>query len=266
MAPGSSKALCGLCARPTGDQATVCTPCAQRATHALREVAEWLADDLTTATTRQTRLATTSSGGGRGTQTEPPLPFDLRASEALAVLRNTLSTWVRVLQDDGATTHPRTNTTAAMAAWLIPAIGWARHRDYGPDLIDETLAATTQARRATDRPEELTYAGRCPTCGAPIYALGARPTAQCRTADCDGAVGDVAAARLQLLRSAGTRLVTAEQAARALTTVGRPVTARWIRQLAAEKKLASIPGSTAARYWLGDILDLLLPSEGKASA
>lgn len=256
---------CDLCDRPSGDNARVCTTCTGQATAALRQVSEWLADDLVDAIAKQTALG--GRGGGKPTKaSEAPLPLDLRASEALAVLRNTLSTWVRVVAADHHGSHP-TNTTGAMAAWLAPVIGWARGQDYAPELVDELLAAVAQALRAVDRPQALTYAGRCPTCTQPIYALGDRQTAHCRTPECSGEIVDVGQARLNLLRLSGRQFVTAEQAARALTTAGRPVTARWIRQLAATGRLEGISAVRGpARYQLGDILDLLLPSEGKASA
>lgn len=263
MAQGT---LCELCGRPSGDQATACTTCAQKATQALSEVVDWLADDLVTAIARQTALGGPSGGGKPTKKSEMPLPLDLRASEALAVLRSTLVGWVRVIADDHHGSHPA-DTTKAMAKWLIPVIGWARGQDYGPELIDEVQAAVAQAVKAVDRPQALTYAGRCTTCDAPIYALGDNQTAHCRTEGCDGEIIGVTQARLTLLRLSGRQLVTAEQASRALTTAGRPVTARWIRHLAAAGKIGGIPAARGpARYPLGDIIDLLLPSEGKASA
>lgn len=257
----ASGALCQLCARPTGDQATACTTCAQRATQALRQVSEWLADDLVDAVAKQTALGGGQGGGKPTKKAEMPLPLDLRASEALAVLHSTLVGWVRVVAENHHGSRP-TNTTRAMAAWLAPVMGWARGQEYGAELIDEILAAVAQALRAVDRPQELTYAGRCPTCTQPIYALGDRQTAHCRTENCDGQVLGVAQARLDLLRLSGQQFVTAEQAARALTTAGRPVTARWIRQLAATGRLEGIPAVRGpARYQLGDILDVLLPAK-----
>jgi hypothetical protein len=244
-----------------GDDATACTTCAQKAAQALRRVAEWLADDLVVATSRQTALGG-SRGGGKPTKaSEVPLPLDLRASEALAVLRSTLVGWVRVIAEDHTGSHPA-DTVKAMAAWLAPVIGWARGAEYGAELIDEILAAVAQAVKAVDRPQALTYAGRCQTCDAPIYALGGRQTAHCRTEGCDGEVIGVTAARLELLRRSNNKLVTAEQASRALTTAGRPVTARWIRQLAATGRLVGIPAVKGpSRYLLGDILDVLLPAK-----
>lgn len=255
---------CTLCTTPTGDDTTVCLSCARQASHGLREVAEWLADDLDAAVAKQTTLAAASSEGKPTKKAEMPLPLDLRASEAATILRNILTTWVTVLRQHGATSHPGT-TTKAIAKWLAPAILWNRHHTWAPNMVDELTTAYRQALAAADRPPELTYAGRCQTCGAPIYALGNRQAAQCRTEGCDGHVGDVAQARMTLLRLSGRQLVTAEQAARALTTAGRPITARWIRQLAATGQLTGIPAVRGpSRYLLGDILDVLAPKETAA--
>ena len=177
----ASGTLCQLCGRPSGDQATACVTCAQKASQALLWVAEWLADDLVTATARQTALGGGRSGGKPTKASEAPLPLDLRASEALAVLRNTLSGWVRVIADDHHGSHP-TNTVKAMARWLVPVIGWARGQEYGPELIDEIQAAVGQALAAVDRPirrvplhttcRHITLDGQTPrVCGGQLHAV-----------------------------------------------------------------------------------------------
>ncbi|MEE2048384.1 hypothetical protein Q7689_34190, partial [Nocardiopsis tropica] len=109
---------CDLCDRPSGDDARVCTRCADDAAAALRQVAEWLAEDLVTATAKQTALGTGRSGGKPTKASEAPLPLDLRASEAATVLRSTLSTWVRLVHADGSKQALPADTLAAMAAWL----------------------------------------------------------------------------------------------------------------------------------------------------
>lgn len=48
---------------------------------------------------------------------------------------------------------------AAMAKWLAPLIGWARHAAWETELIDGILAAA-QTRRAMERSAALTYTGR----------------------------------------------------------------------------------------------------------
>lgn len=252
----ASGTLCQLCGRPSGDQATACVTCAQRATQALRQASEWLADDLVTATTRQTALGGGRSGGKPTKASEAPLPLDLRASEALAVLRNTLSGWVRVIADDHHGSHP-TNTVKAMAKWLIPVIGWARGQDYGPELIDEVQAAVAQALAAVDRPGPNAYLGQCPTCDHPIYGNSTRPVAQCRNDDCEGSV-DVASWREWMWEAKGDTQAGATRLAALLARLGITVSASTIRMWAKRGKLTAVDrdGADNPLYRLGDVLDL----------
>ncbi|USY19706.1 hypothetical protein NE857_31505 [Nocardiopsis exhalans] len=163
---------CDLCDRPSGDDARVCTTCTGQATTALNTVADWLADDLVTATAKQTALGGGRGGGKPTKASEAPMPIDPRASEAAAILRNTLSTWVRALHAEirvdiigpacracrhrsctalRATRLPA-DTIGAMAAWLTPLLLQARHLSFAAELVDEITAAVAQALRAVDRP------------------------------------------------------------------------------------------------------------------
>ncbi|RCV53484.1 hypothetical protein [Marinitenerispora sediminis] len=133
---------------------------------------------------------------------EAPIPVDLRATEARAVLRSTLVTWVRVILDDnhidihGPTcrrcTHwscgqirrsrPPADTLPAMARWLRDRATWIRHAPYGPECVDEIVAAVREVRRVVDRPTrrvplhvtctQITLNGDTPTpCGGDLYAV-----------------------------------------------------------------------------------------------
>ncbi|MEV2274053.1 hypothetical protein AB0I72_00575 [Nocardiopsis sp. NPDC049922] len=172
---------CDLCGRPSGDDAPVCVSCADQAAAALRQVSEWLAEDLVTATARQTALGGRS--GGKPTKaSEAPLPLDLRASEAATVLRSTLAGWIRVVADDGAAGSLPADTLQAMAAWLAPVVQWIRTRPYGAEAVDEILAGVRQAVRAVDRPiryvplpqacRAITLVGQTPVaCGGALRAV-----------------------------------------------------------------------------------------------
>lgn len=162
---------CDFCGRPSGDNAPVCVTCSDKATTALRTTAEWLAEALDDAVGRRTALGAHSGGGKPSKGSEPPDMIDFQASEAAAVLRSTLSTWVRVLHAEIRVTiagpacrtcRHRTclalraarlpaDTIAAMAAWLAPLIRQARRRPYAAELVDEVLAAVDQAMRSMER-------------------------------------------------------------------------------------------------------------------
>lgn len=93
-----TEVICAVegCDRPVPDS-YVCTGCAFRLEKALGNVSAF-ADELDTVLARQTRYEEHSerTNGGRVT----PLFFDDRASEAGWVLRNTLSTWVRLVAEE----------------------------------------------------------------------------------------------------------------------------------------------------------------------
>lgn len=174
---------CDLCDRPSGDGARVCTTCTGRATAALHEIAEWLADALADALGRRTALgATTGAGSTPAKASEAPLPIDPAASEAASVLRSTLVGWIRLAREEGATAALPEDTIAAMARWLIPTVRWVRSREYASDMVDEILAAAHQALRAIDIPvryvplhtpcRHLTLEGQKPrVCGEPLRAV-----------------------------------------------------------------------------------------------
>jgi hypothetical protein len=84
------------CDRPVSD-AWTCTHCAWKLERALGNVAAY-ADELDVVLSRQARYEE-HSDRTKGTKVTP-LFFDDRASEAGWVLRNTLSTWVRLVAEE----------------------------------------------------------------------------------------------------------------------------------------------------------------------
>ena len=94
-----TEVICAVegCDRPMGDLATFCMSCAFVFEKALGNIPAF-ADELDTVLARQTRYEEHSerTNGGRVT----PLFFDDRASEAGWVLKNTLSTWVRLVAEE----------------------------------------------------------------------------------------------------------------------------------------------------------------------
>lgn len=266
---------CRLCGRPSGDDAYTCTTCADTATTALRRVTDGLADELDDRIAKQA----TRPNGPRARNADTPLPIDLRASDARTHLRTTLVGWVRAIHDDGTTTPLPADTLPAMAAWLIPVIGWLRHRDYGSDAIEEITAAVQHAVRAVDVHIPLDYSGQCPHCGRPVYAPAGAVFARCREDDCGGVVADVAAAKLAHLRRIDNTRMTPLEASAALARAGWSMTPSAIRGHAARGNLVRAgtrvvhtrgerPGVVrrAVRvpvYRLGDIINLAVQAAAK---
>lgn len=245
------------CGRPSGDDAYVCTHCANTARTALRQIVDGLDADLTVTMAKQGTRPTTQSGGRPGKKSEAPLPLDLRAAEARTILTGTLRAWVtRIREDMPRSTRPR-DTMAAMAAWLLPLTGWLRHAPYGAQALDELTAAVQQALRVVDIQEERVGVGRCPTCSSPVYAPASRLTAYCKTEDCDGTV-DVQQWQQSLQTLAWSHEAGAtEIAAFATKHLGMKLAPSTIRSWATRGRIrCTNPGERVPRYRFEDVAKL----------
>lgn len=95
---------------PTGDNAVLCRGCSNKLAVALGEIPA-LDEELLTAIAKEAKFGNTSSGPGRPSEPDDPdaipgaarrpLPINYDASIMRSSLRNTLSTWVRVLAEEG---------------------------------------------------------------------------------------------------------------------------------------------------------------------
>ena len=245
------------CGRPSGDDAYVCTHCANTARTALRQIVDGLDADLTTTMAKQGTRPTTQSGSRPGKKSEAPLPLDLHAAEARTILTGTLRAWVtRIREDMPRSTRPR-DTMPAMANWILPLTGWLRHATYGPQALDEITAAVAQAVRVVDVPEERVGVGRCPRCSSPVYAPASRLVAYCRTEDCDGTV-DVQQWQQSLQDLAWSHEAGAtEIAAFATKHLGMKLAASTIRSWATRGRITPTnPGEKVPRYRFEDVAKL----------
>ncbi|NJP27085.1 hypothetical protein FLW53_23370 [Microbispora sp. SCL1-1] len=255
---------CGCCGRPVPDHAYVCPACAWHLhEHLVRLVDGDLVDELDTALARQAKLG--GSGGRHGD--EQPLAFGYAASEAIWVLRNTLTGWVRVLLDDLAHHHPPADTLPAMAEWLAYRTETLRHLPEGPEAVDELTAAVRHAEAAVAPLGDRVYVGPCAgeldggaPCGADLYAAPGAAWVTCKAC---GAHYRVHQRREWLLDAAEDVLETATEIARAVTSLGRPVTPERIRQWAHRGQLHARGTQRDGRgrwvplYRVGDVLDLV---------
>ncbi|HLU76130.1 MAG TPA: hypothetical protein VKZ82_28390 [Nonomuraea sp.] len=249
---------CQLCGRPSGDDAYVCTGCAGAAADALRQVAgeRGLAYDLDIAIARLGTRPTTH-GGGRTKASEAPMPIDVRASDAREHLKGVLVGWVRVAAEDGVRAALPADDLAAIAAWLVPLCGWARHAPYGAELVDEVLDAVADARRAVDTPPDRIGVGRCPNCHAPVYAPAGAAWGWCRTDDCDGAVSVEAWQGYLRDLAWGHEAGASELAAFCRTHLGVKITPGTIRSWASRGHLhRTNPGDGVPRYRFADVARL----------
>jgi DNA-binding transcriptional LysR family regulator len=136
---------CEICTRPVGD-AKVCVRCRNGLERDLGDV-DALTEQLEIVLCRQTAYA--ERNGPRSS--ERPLPVDLRASEAAWVLRNTLTTWCRVLAWDGTA-----STNSDLSGWLLGKAEAIRHHSAAAECIDEIGSAVAMVRVVIDAPANRT--------------------------------------------------------------------------------------------------------------
>lgn len=181
------------CGKPTGPTASLCVDCRHTLEMSIANVSAYFADLVTTVKARQVRL-----GESGRKPSEAPLGMDARfaklgdASEVEFATRNTVSTWVREIQENTAgeaqgpacTTDGRCehnscvgiwrsrypdDTVASMCRYLLRWSDWLRVSPDGPEALDELLDLEERLRKLVDRPAERWFAGPC---GAEIAHAG----------------------------------------------------------------------------------------------
>lgn len=274
--------LCRLCSAEM-DSGTVCSPCVGGMMADLRAL--WatgdlhgLDEDLDIAIARQSRFG--GGGGGRGGGDEIPMLIDDKASDVRIYLHSMLSTWCRVILDGAASLagpacgdcRHRTciavragrqpeDTISAMARYLESQSLIIRVAEWGDECVTQIRYVVREVRRCVDRPAERIYAGECPDCGGKVYGITGADRAWCRAEGCDGEIEDPEARRDAAVKAAVAaapeRLVTAAEASMASRALGKQITDRYVRKLAAEGKITAVPGLKPAKFRLGDIMDVL---------
>lgn len=280
----AARLRCPACGGPIPVHLYICQACTDTFLDNLAAVQE-LAADLDVAISRQTAMG----DGGTG---EPDTLWDERASQAAGALRSTLVGWVRVLQEGvqrvpaigprcSDCTH-RTcmywdlsrgpaDTMADMARWLTRHHRALLRHPASEEAVDELREAVRQARRATDRPAPLWYAGPCNTplpaneddgeevCQADLYAHHNAKVIICRACKAQ----HEAAYRMRwLLDRAADHLATATEIARLLSSYG--VTAAMVRGYADRGRLAAHGTNRLGHptYRIGDVVGILGGNDG----
>lgn len=208
--------ICDACGRET--DAALCGACTAALARDLRTVPELLVDlDLTLA--RADKIGSAGRGG------ETPVPWKEHVPDAVWVLGNVLTVWVREVADSRGLTlvlparPPRParaippgaradrdgrpamstelpgralETVRLCAQWLLEHVDELRQL-AGLDAVqahDEVTDAIANARRAVDRPAVRIFVGPCDQCGADLYGLPHRGHATC--SGCEATYEDMA--------------------------------------------------------------------------
>jgi hypothetical protein len=248
-------AQCTDCRRPLGDQAFYCNDCLDNLSQIIGDMPSLLAELEVTAT----RQSVIGSGDGGRKSAETALPFNVNAAELLATARNTLTTWVRDASESGCTVPLVTMLDErALSLYLIRALPWFRTRPEVTQLMDELAWLRSNVLQAIDRAAPLWFAGPCDECGADLYCKPDAAEVKCETKDCD-LIYDVSARRRWLLAVAEDSLATATVTARALTSLGEPVTPSMIRNLAARNQIYphSVDRDGNPLYKIGEVISAL---------
>lgn len=235
------------CDRPVGD-GYVCQHCADRLERALGDIpALW--EELDTVLTKQARYAAAEARRG-----ERSLPFNPEASEIGWVLRNTLTTWCRVVIEERpviagpvhpACLHISCNTARrsrlpddnmpSICMYLLGHVGWLRHHRAGAEAVEEITTAVNQVRRAIDRPAERIYAGPCKDCGGDMYAKPDAASVDCRPCGLSYNVTEM----LEWMRAqVYGRLVTAKEGVVLLSRFGLPIQQKTIDKWWERKRIS----------------------------
>lgn len=251
------------CNRPTGPDAYLCRHCTQQLRADIRHAPAW-ADDLKLVTARLVRYTDPNGGHHNG---PAPLPFDPRAHAPAKALQAAIRALARLAD---APSHVTDARLGIVCAWLLaeptPIARLRAHPD-APNARNALVRALADAKATSDRPPEQWYAGKCPKpdCGRDLYARMGEPTVTCRC----GTRWDVAARRTDLLAAVRNQLAPGPDIARALTTMGNPVTPDRLRKWKHRGRLTvrqttGGPGTGKPQtHWfrVGDVLDLLAADE-----
>lgn len=144
--------LCQGCTRPS-PHAHACDPCLAGLTTDLATLA-WLDAELTTARSRQARLA---GNGGRRTSGDAPLPYGTRAATVQDALRNTITTWARDV-DPGCEQY--WTATVDVLCWVIARADLGQHPAVGELVDDMRRLAARGLEVINPDPDDLAY-GPC---------------------------------------------------------------------------------------------------------
>lgn len=279
---------CAACSRAT--DMFLCWSCCKDLKKRL-DAAAWLALELDVTLTRQDRIG--EPGDRIGGTPESPLPFHLAASEAVWVLRNTLTTWAREICETrgieylplgylpssfvgplrpGEKCVPQnfTESTNGVARWLSHnAVAVALSEGAG-EAFDEISEAVKSAQRVIDRPPGRIYIGPCGgafngvPCDADIYVTMGQPETRCPIC---GSTYSVDERREQLREQVRGLLGTAAELARLLPWVlDSPITRKRIAYYANRGFISrrDLGGETV--FQIGEVIDAHIQCEARRAA
>lgn len=236
-----------------------------------------LVADLDDAISRQT--STTDGIGILVRQAETALPYHEAASILAAELRNTITTWARLLLDDHPHLELADPSTAGVAGWLSRLPALLAMLPAAGEMVDEITHATKRVRSMVDRAPDKVFVGPCGAeatndadevvvCVQDLYGTPTKEQVRCPTC---GVTWDMAERREWLLRVVYDQLATTQEIVRAMPNLlgeGFRVASGTIRSWVTRGKLNQHDPHPhdereRPRYRIGDVIDLVVKASGK---
>lgn len=249
-----SQMTCPVCSHPTKD-GLACRTCTTAVLKDITDLPGWM-DEIDLQLTRQGQLGT--GNGGRGAET--PLVFDVRSSETRDLIVNTVTTWVRDMQESYGDTDDPGMDMATWCAWLAQRIERIRGHIAVRHLADEMRHCVILAIQSVDLPQVRLSCGPCPTCGKPVSASVGAEEGVCRHCAWAGveSVVKVDHSLPTVLNRAREALVSRKQLLDAAklyqVEIDRRALSRWVRT--GRLQAMSVTEEGVPQYRLGDVLEL----------
>lgn len=253
---------CPVCLHPVRD-GLVCSVCTSHIRKDIEALPGWMAE-LDLQLTRQGQLGT--GNGGRGAET--PLVFDVRSSETRDLIVNTVTSWVRDMQETYADEADPGLTMESWCAWLVERVHRIRGHQGVEHMAGEMRHCVRLAIQAVDLPHLRLPCGPCPRCGKPVSAPIGADEGQCRACAWEGVEVTVVADHSlpSVLVRARDALVTRKQILDAAklyqVAIDRRRLSEWVKS--GRLKAVHVTEEGTPHYRVGDALDLAGNAEAVA--
>ena len=244
--------VCGSCGSPVAD-ASICTRCT-RDLAALLLTAASIAGDLDDAVAKLLKRGS----GGKRSEANAPLPFDVAASDAKDNLQHKLDFWsLRTWRRSVMQAEYPPGGIARRAHWLAAYLGAARQDPHAGRLLDDIRRVVQRAQAVIDRAPERITAGLCPQCKRELLAeLGADEV----TCGCGMLITALNDKRRERAAAADV-LGTAAEISGALAAIGISVPRGTITSWASRGRLGA--RGRSGMYALSDVLALHAERQNK---
>lgn len=218
--------ICPTCGYPTQDGAYTCEECLTGFGNFIGSVPALEEQLLITMTGERSPIP-----GYSAPSSEAPLPYDVRAGDLLAELRNELVGWVRQCHEEGVrhssphAAYPE-DTLGSMVDWLLWRVDGMAWVKWSPHAVRAAARLEERVMRAIDPVVSRTYLGQC-ECGAQVWLKDGETVGRCGDRGC-GKTYPADEMRAKLEAELDDRLMTAGEIATATVIMAYPRSREWV--------------------------------------